>query len=257
MSSICPQIVRSAITELSNRTRKPKIRSGVSQAQAERIATNAIKAAQQLAGSAQTAGAQNNRQYWENVARDTQKALAVLERLQATLGSDGFERFEEPVGLGSFFPTSVGQQPKIFSRHFRITTIEPTESTPSNLEIENMISKMRSANIYANKMKQTAIKNIINYPDFQKDAFVKILLEFYIYLTGTIPGKSLDHAKSPFLRLICALWDSAGYTDVDFSSNLRRLWKDHYWLKLEREISLNSSFILQWIEQRPSWLRGD
>ena len=42
--------------------------------------------------------------------------------------------------------------------------------------------------------------------DHQKRGFVRILAEGWVFLTGQMPGKSLDPLKNPFLRVVEAAW---------------------------------------------------
>ena len=42
--------------------------------------------------------------------------------------------------------------------------------------------------------------------DHQKRAFVRILAEGWVFLTGKMPGKNLDPSKNPFLRVVEAAW---------------------------------------------------
>jgi len=42
--------------------------------------------------------------------------------------------------------------------------------------------------------------------DHQKRAFVRILAEGWIFLTGEMPGKNFDPSKNPFLRVVEAAW---------------------------------------------------
>ena len=42
--------------------------------------------------------------------------------------------------------------------------------------------------------------------DHQKRAFVRILAEGWVFLTGKMPGKNLDPLKNPFLRVVEAAW---------------------------------------------------
>ena len=60
--------------------------------------------------------------------------------------------------------------------------------------------------------------------DHQKRAFVRILAEGWVFLTGEMPGKNLDPSKNPFLRVVEAAWtdwhqedsnsDSAGFGEA-------------------------------------------
>jgi hypothetical protein len=42
--------------------------------------------------------------------------------------------------------------------------------------------------------------------DHQKRAFVRILAEGWVFLTGVMPGKNPDPSKNPFLRVVEAAW---------------------------------------------------
>jgi hypothetical protein len=43
-------------------------------------------------------------------------------------------------------------------------------------------------------------------PDHQKRAFVRVLAEAWIFLTGKTPGKNPDPLNNPFLRVVEAAW---------------------------------------------------
>lgn len=45
-----------------------------------------------------------------------------------------------------------------------------------------------------------------SFQDHQKRAFVRILAEGWVFLTGEMPGKNLDPSKNPFLRVVEAAW---------------------------------------------------
>jgi hypothetical protein len=45
--------------------------------------------------------------------------------------------------------------------------------------------------------------------DHQQRAFVRILAELWVFLTGEMPGKNRDPSKNPFLRVVEAAWSGA------------------------------------------------
>ena len=45
-----------------------------------------------------------------------------------------------------------------------------------------------------------------SFQDHQKRAFVRILAEGWVFLTGEMPSKNLDPSKNPFLRVVEAAW---------------------------------------------------
>jgi hypothetical protein len=45
-----------------------------------------------------------------------------------------------------------------------------------------------------------------SFQDHQKRAFVRILAEGWVFLTGEMPGKNPDPSKNPFLRVVEAAW---------------------------------------------------
>ena len=57
--------------------------------------------------------------------------------------------------------------------------------------------------------------------DHQKRAFVRILAEGWVFLTGEMPGKHRDPLKNPFLRVVEAAW--IDWHQEDRTATLRHL----------------------------------
>jgi hypothetical protein len=85
--------------------------------------------------------------------------------------------------------------------------------------------------------------------DHQKRAFVRILAEGWVFLTGKMPGKNLDPSKNPFLRVVEAAWiDWHQMKDSDAAA---------FGEALNAAISSIDEAQLNWLRAAgPGWLPG-
>ena len=80
--------------------------------------------------------------------------------------------------------------------------------------------------------------------DHQKRAFVRILAEGWVFLTGEMPGKNREPLKNPFLRAVDAAWIDWHQEDSDPAA---------FGEALDAAISSIDEARLKELLERPEW----
>jgi hypothetical protein len=123
-----------------------------------------------------------------NAAQDANAALAGLFRAIDPIGKDAehFVRFIRQSRAGGVGASKAMRDARLL------------------VAAKQIIGKLR-ADTLARRDALVAL-----YPhspqDHQKQAFVRVWAEGWVFLTGEMPGKNLDPSKNPFLRVVEAAW---------------------------------------------------
>ena len=137
---------------------------------------------------------------WSRIADASQDAVAALARLFRAIDPDGkdaehFAPFIRQSRAGRIEASKAGYHDAAESalRDARLLVVA-----------KQVIGKLRADTL----TRRDAL--VALYPsssqDHQKRAFVRILAEGWVYLTGQMPGKHPDLLKNPFLRAVDAAW---------------------------------------------------
>jgi hypothetical protein len=137
---------------------------------------------------------------WSRIADASQDAVAALARLFRAIDPDGkdaehFAPFIRQSRAGGIEASKAG---------YRDAAEGALRDARLLLAAKQIIGKLRAATL----TRRGALAAL--YPsssqDHQKRAFVRILAEGWVFLTGEMPGKNLDPSKNPFLRVVEAAW---------------------------------------------------
>jgi hypothetical protein len=128
---------------------------------------------------------------WSRIADASQDAVAALARLFRAidpLGKDAehFLRFIRQSRAGGVGASKAMRDAQILVAAKQIV---------SKLRADTLTRRDGLVALYPNSPQ-----------DYEKRAFVRILAEGWVFLTGEMPGKNRDLSKNPFLRVVDAAW---------------------------------------------------
>ena len=136
---------------------------------------------------------------WSRIADASQDAVAALARLFRAIDPDGkdaehFAPFIRQSRAGGVEASKAGiGRAESAMRDARLL-----------VEAKQIIGKLRADTLTRRDALAALYPN--SSQDHQKRAFVRILAEGWVFLTGEMPGKHLDPSKNPFLRVVEAAW---------------------------------------------------
>ena len=137
---------------------------------------------------------------WSRIADASQDAVAALARLFRAIDPDG----KDAEHFAPFIRQSRAGEIEASKAGYRDAAESALKDARILVEAKQIIGKLR-ADTLTSRDRRLAI-----YPsssqDHQKRAFVRILAEGWVFLTGEMPGKNLDPSKNPFLRVVEAAW---------------------------------------------------
>jgi hypothetical protein len=137
---------------------------------------------------------------WSRIADASQDAVAALARLFRAIDPDGKD----------------AEHFALFIRQSRAGGVEASKAGYSDaaesalrdarllVAAKQIIGKLRADTL--TRMDALVALYPSSSQDHQKRAFVRILAEGWVFLTGKMPGKNLDPSKNPFLRVVEAAW---------------------------------------------------
>jgi hypothetical protein len=128
---------------------------------------------------------------WSRIADAAQGADAALAGLFRAIDPDGkdaehFVRFIRQSRAGEFGASKAMRDARLLVAAKQII---------GKLHADTLTRRDALVALYPN-----------SFQDHQKRAFVRILAECWIFLTGKMPGKHRDPLKNPFLRVVEAAW---------------------------------------------------
>ena len=137
---------------------------------------------------------------WSRVADASQDAVAALARLFRAIDPDG----KDAENFAPFIRQSRAGVVGTSKAEYRDAAESALRDARLLVAAKQIIRKLR-ADTLSRRDELVAL-----YPDssqdHQKRAFVRILAEGWVFLTGEMPGKNLDPSKNPFLRVVEAAW---------------------------------------------------
>jgi hypothetical protein len=128
---------------------------------------------------------------WSRIANASQDADAAIAGLFRAIDPDGkdaehFVRFIRQSRAGGVGASKAMRDARIL------------------VAAKQIIGKLRADTLTRRDALVALYPN--SYQDHQKRAFVRILAEGWVFLTGKMPGKNRDPSKNPFLRVVEAAW---------------------------------------------------
>jgi hypothetical protein len=137
---------------------------------------------------------------WSHIANASQDAAAALARLFRAIDPLG----KDAEHLAPFIRQSRAGGVEVTKAEYRDAAESALKDARLLVEAKQIIDKLRGDTL----TRRDAL--VALYPsssqDHQKRAFVRILAEGWVFLTGEIPGKHPDPSKNPFLRVVEAAW---------------------------------------------------
>ena len=137
---------------------------------------------------------------WSRIVDASQDAVAALARLFKAIDPDG----KDAEHFAPFIRQSRAGGTEASKAGYRDAAESALRDARSLVAAKQIIGKLRAATL----TRRGALAAL--YPsssqDHQKRAFVRILAEGWVFLTGEMPGKNLDPSKNPFLRVVEAAW---------------------------------------------------
>jgi len=137
---------------------------------------------------------------WSRIADASQDAVAALARLFRAIDPDG----KDAEHFAPFIRQSRADGIEASKAGFSDAAEGALRDARLLVAAKQIIGKLRADTL----TRRDAL--LVLYPsssqDRQKRAFVRILAEGWIFLTGKMPGKNLDPSKNPFLRVVEAAW---------------------------------------------------
>ena len=137
---------------------------------------------------------------WSRIADASQDADAALARLFRAIDPAGkdaehFARFIRQSRAGGIEASKAG---------YRDAAESALRDARLLVEAKQIIGKLRADTLTRRDALVALYPN--SSQDHQKRAFVRILAEGWVFLTGEMPGKHPDPLKNPFLRVVEAAW---------------------------------------------------
>jgi hypothetical protein len=137
---------------------------------------------------------------WSRIADASQDAVAALARLFRAIDPDG----KDAENFAPFIRQSRAGGVEASKAGYRDAAESALRDARLLVAAKQIIGKLRADTL----TRRDAL--VALYPsssqDHQKRAFVRILAEGWVFLTGEMPGKNLDPSKNPFLRVVEAAW---------------------------------------------------
>jgi hypothetical protein len=137
---------------------------------------------------------------WSLIADACQDAVAALARLFRAIDPDG----KDAENFALFIRQSRAGGIEASKAEYRDAAESALGDARLLVAAKEIIGKLRADTL----TRRDAL--VALYPssskDHQKRAFVRILAEGWVFLTGEMPGKNLDPSKNPFLRVVEAAW---------------------------------------------------
>jgi hypothetical protein len=129
---------------------------------------------------------------WSRIADASQDAGAAIAKLFRAIDPDG----KEAEHFARFIRQSRGTGGVGASKAMRdARLLVAAKQIIGKLHADTLTRRDALVALYPN-----------SFQDHQKRAFVRILAEGWVFLTGEMPGKNLDPSKNPFLRVVEAAW---------------------------------------------------
>ena len=141
---------------------------------------------------------------WEperlRIADASQNAVAAIAKLFRAIDPDGkdaehFAPFIRQSRAGGIEASKAGYHDAYESALRDARLLVEAKQIIGKLHADTLTRRNALVALYPN-----------SFQDHQKRAFVRILAEGWVFLTGEMPGKSLDPSKNPFLRVVEAAW---------------------------------------------------
>jgi hypothetical protein len=128
---------------------------------------------------------------WSRIAKASQEAVAALDELFSAM---------DPSGKDAEHLAPIIRQSRIGG----VGSLKAMRDARLLVATKQIIGSLRD---YTMTHRDGLL---VLYPhssqDHQKRAFVRILAEGWVFLTGKMPGKQRDPSKNPFLRVVEAAW---------------------------------------------------
>jgi hypothetical protein len=137
---------------------------------------------------------------WSRIANASQEAVAALDELFSAIDPSG----KDAEHFAPFIRQSRIGEVGSSKAEYRDAAESALRDARLLVEAKQIIGKLRADTL----TRGDALAAI--YPsssqDHQKRAFVRILAEGWIFLTGKMPSKNPDSSKNPFLLVVEAAW---------------------------------------------------
>jgi hypothetical protein len=180
---------------------------------------------------------------WSLIADASQDAVAALARLFRAIDPHG----KDAALFAPFIRQSRAGRVVASKADYRDAAEAALRDARILVEAKQIIGKLRADTV----MRRDALMGL--YPgssqDHQKRAFVRILAEGWVFLTGEMPGKNRDPLKNPFLRVVEAAWMDWHQDDSSDAATFGEA--------LDAAISSIDDAELNWLRAAgPGWLPG-
>ena len=137
---------------------------------------------------------------WSRIADASQDAVAALARLFRAIDPDG----KDAENFAPFIRQSRAGGVEASKAGYRDAAESALRDARLLVAAKQIIGKLRADTL--TRMDALVALYPSSSQDHQKRAFVRILAEGWVFLTGKMPGKNLDPSKNPFLRVVEAAW---------------------------------------------------
>ena len=137
---------------------------------------------------------------WSRIADASQDAVAAIARLFRAIDPHG----KDAEHFAPFIRQSRADGIEASKAAYRDAAESALRDARLLVEAKQIIGKLRADTLTRKDALVALYPN--SSQDHQKRAFVRILAEGWVFLTGEMPGKNLDPSKNPFLRVVEAAW---------------------------------------------------
>ena len=178
---------------------------------------------------------------WSRIADASQDAVAALARLFRAIDPDG----KDAEHFAPFIRQSRAGRIEASKAGYHDAAESALRDARLLVAAKQIIGKLRADTL----TRRDAL--VALYPsssqDHQKRAFVRILAEGWVFLTGEMPGKNREPLKNPFLRAVDAAWIDWHQEDSDAAA---------FGEALDAAISSIDEAQLNWLRAvGPGWVR--
>jgi hypothetical protein len=137
---------------------------------------------------------------WSRIADASQDAVAAMAKLFRAIDPLG----KDAEHFAPFIRQSRAGGVEASKAEYRDAAERALRDARLLVEAKQIIGKLRTDTL----MRRDALVALYpnSFQDHQKRAFVRILAEGWVFLTGEMPGKHRDPVKNPFLRVVDAAW---------------------------------------------------
>ena len=137
---------------------------------------------------------------WSRIADASKEAAAALARLLRAIDPSG----KDAEHFARFIKQSRADEIEASKAGHGDAAEHALRDARLLMEAKQIIDKLRADTL--TRREALAALYPHSAPDHQKRAFVRVLAEAWIFLTGEMPGKHPDASKNPFLSVVEAAW---------------------------------------------------